>query len=93
MTGVEVPVITPMGATPVTFVTVPGDDRTEIVTLPVDPLITTPDPALTLVTPRLLTVTVPTPDAGETKIPVPPITWLTAPPPPPPPEDRMVPVA
>jgi hypothetical protein len=69
-------------------VTVPLAEEEEIVMAPVFAERVIPDPAIRLVTPVFVIVTLPV--GEETPIPVPPIMLVTAPPPPP--EELRVPV-
>jgi hypothetical protein len=77
---VIVPPVKPVPA--VTEVTDPEPEALTVI-IPVLALRVTPTPAIKLVTPVLLTTTLPT--FGDTAMPVPPVTLVT--PPPPPPED------
>jgi hypothetical protein len=63
------------------LVTLPPPPEVEIVTVPVEPDRVIPEPGTREVTPVLVTTTLPV--VGDTLIPVPPVTWDTAPPPPP----------
>jgi hypothetical protein len=81
--GVVVPLATLIGETPRTLLTEAAEVE-EIVILPDAALTEIPDPAATLKTPVLDTVTVPVPLAGVTLMPAAAMIELTAPPPPPP---------
>jgi hypothetical protein len=68
-------------------VTVPPEPVEEMVIAPVFAVREIPEPAMRLVTPVLVRVTLPV--GEETPIPVPPTMLATAPPPPPPEELRV----